>query len=141
MGKFIKSLWWVLIATVFISGIVFFIWAMNNQEEPSGKSQILLPQDISPSWGKVVTDNETGEKMYVDEVSVSFNDGVSSQRMVEIVGLVGGEIVGAIKELRVYQIKLPNTESVTDVYWVIQLLQEYDEVEYAEPNHITELDD
>jgi len=79
------------------------------------------------------------EEMVLNEVLVSFKDNVTPDRIEEIVNDIDGTIVDVIYGLNVYEIGL-TTNSADEVLRVVEILERYTEVEYAEPNGITSID-
>ncbi len=94
----------------------------------------------SSDMSKVITNPKTGEKMISNEVIVGFIDSVSPDAIENIINAVDSEIIGIIFSLNIYQIKIFDTGDATGVNKIINKLLNYSEVEYAEPNYITEID-
>ncbi len=94
----------------------------------------------SSDMSKAVIDPKTGQKMISNEVIVGFIEEVDSDIIENIIRAVGGEIIGTISGLGVYQVKVPDTGNATGVNNAINKLLNYSKVKYAEPNYIIEMD-
>lgn len=99
-----------------------------------------FPIDRSPAdLSKIVDDpNELGQ-IISNKVIVGFNEGVTPDRIREIVKEIDGEVMSVrfYGDLNgVYGIKIPDTGDATGVYNVIEILEKFPEVEFAGPNAI-----
>lgn len=94
----------------------------------------------SSDMSKTVINPKTGQKMISNEVIVGFIEEVDSDIIENIIRAVGGEIIGTISGLGVYQVKVSDTGDATGVNNAINKLLNYPEVKYAEPNYIVEMD-
>ena len=96
-----------------------------------------LPSD--PDF--IVTDPNTDQKIYSNEVIVSFVEGTSESRITEIVAQRKAYITGTIPSLGVFQLRILGDSTATCVYTAIKAFMTYREVQYAEPNYVVELDE
>lgn len=96
-----------------------------------------LPSD--PNF--IVTDPMTGQKLYSNEIIVSFVEGTSESRVKEIVAERKAYIAGTIPSLGVIQLRILGDSTATGVYTAIKAFTAYKEVQYAEPNYVVELDE
>lgn len=96
-----------------------------------------LPSD--PNF--IVTDPMTGQKLYSNEIIVSFVEGTSESRVKEIVAERKASIAGTIPSLGVFQLRILGDSTATGVYTAIKAFTAYKEVQYAEPNYVVELDE
>lgn len=83
----------------------------------------------------LVTDLETGQELYSNELIVSFNEGVSEERIREIIEVENASVVGTILSLGVYQLQIEGDGTARGVNVVAEALETYEEVKYAEPNY------
>lgn len=97
------------------------------------------PASSNPN--SLVTDSKTGQKLYSNELNVRFIDGVSPERIREIVSAEKASVVGTIPSIGVFQLRIPTDSTPEGVYKAVKAFQAYKEVEYAEPNYAVELDD
>ncbi len=88
----------------------------------------------------LVKSSDTDEKIVSDEVIIGFRDGVDPERIREIVNSIGGEVVGVLFGLNIYQVRIPDTVDGSGVHAATVRLVMYTEVEYAEPNFVTSFD-
>lgn len=96
-----------------------------------------LPSD--PNF--IVTDPNTDQKLYSNEVIVSFVEGTSESRIKEIVAERKASIAGTIPSLGVFQLRILGDSTDRGVYAAIKTFTAYKEVQYAEPNYVVELDE
>ena len=96
-----------------------------------------LPSD--PNF--IVTDPNTDQKLYSNEVIVSFVEGTSESRIKEIVAERKAYIAGTIPSLDVFQLRILGDSTATGVYTAIRAFTAYKEVQYVEPNYVVELDE
>lgn len=94
----------------------------------------------SSDLSKTVINPKTGQKMISNEVIIAFIKGTSSDTIENIIKAVGGEVIGTIFGLGVYQVKVSDTGDAVGVNNAIDKLLNYPEIEYAEPNYIVEMD-
>jgi hypothetical protein len=87
----------------------------------------------------LVEDPKTGEKLYADEILVGFVKGISAEDIDKILAAKRMKVVGTILELAAYQVRIPGDGTAAGVHAAIKALQAHKEVEYAEPNFVTEL--
>lgn len=88
----------------------------------------------------LVVDPETGEKLYSNELIVSFKDEISDERIRQIVSVEGVSVIGTIPSIGVFQLQIAGDGTSEGVYTAVKAFQDYKEVEYAEPNYAAELD-
>ncbi len=118
----------------------------NNVIQPIKTDEYLFsvtnfPLDSPPfDPSKVVDNPRTGEQMISNEVLVGFNEGVTPDRIREIVKEIDGEVINVIFGLNSYRIKISDTGNAAEVYRIIKILEKFSEVEYAEPNGVTSID-
>jgi hypothetical protein len=101
-----------------------------------------LPTKLHPSDpNMLVEDPKTGQKLYANEVIVSFKEKVPSEKIIEIFVSEKCDLVGTIPSLGVLQVQCEMDKKAEAVYQKIKALEKYRETEYAEPNFYIELDD
>ncbi len=67
-----------------------------------------------------------------NEILVKFKKGVSEERIEEINGRMGTELVKVIRTVRIHVLQIPEAESVEGM---VEKYSALPEVEYAEPNY------
>ncbi|MFH1587170.1 MAG: hypothetical protein ABID38_04895 [Candidatus Diapherotrites archaeon] len=87
----------------------------------------------------LVIDSETGQKLYSNELIVSFKENVSEDRIREIVSAENASVTGTILSLDVYQLQIEGDGTAEGVKAAVETFESYEEVEYAEPNYAAEL--
>ena len=93
-----------------------------------------LPTEIkAPDMNMVVIDENTGEKILSNQITVCFQENVESSVIQNIINAEGGTIVGSISGVDCYQIELPSEMSSAEINAVLVDLQVYDEILSAEP--------
>lgn len=97
------------------------------------------PTPSDPNY--IVTDPNTGQKLYSNEMIVSFVKGTSTSRITDIVAERKARIVGTIPSLGVFQIRISGDGTPAGVYVAVKAFQAYKEIEYAEANFVVDLDD
>lgn len=97
------------------------------------------PAPSDPNF--IVTDPNTGQKLYSNEIIVSFVKGTPNLRIKEIIAERKAHIAGTIPSLGVFQLRISSNGTSVGVYVAVKAFQGYKEVEYAEPNYVVELDD
>jgi subtilisin family serine protease len=96
-----------------------------------------FPTEIRPfDETKIVVDLITGAEILSNEVLVSFVEGTDPDTIEDIVNSIGGNIVGTIPWIGIYQIAIPDTGNANGVRVAINALLSHMEVESAEPNGI-----
>jgi hypothetical protein len=126
--------------------LLFRATARINGHLAMSKPETLLvtkfPVGLAQSDPKaIVEDTNTGEKLYADEILVGFVEGTSPQRIDEILSAERMNVVGTILELGVYQVRIRGDGTATGVREAVRVIRTHKEVEYAEPNGVTELHD
>lgn len=88
----------------------------------------------------LVIDSETGQKLYSNELLVSFKENISEERIREIVEAENASVTGTILSLGIYQLQIEGDGTDKGVKAAAEAFETYKEIEYAEPNYVTELD-
>jgi hypothetical protein len=99
-----------------------------------------FPKEPHPSDpNMLVVDPVSKQKLYANEVIVSFKENTSSERIITILTEENCRLVGTIPSLGVYQILFETDKTAQAVYQMVNKLTRYKEVQYAEPNYHVEL--
>ncbi len=83
-------------------------------------------------------DNE--EKLIKNRIIIGFEETVFSDRIREIISNENSKIVGTILSFNSFQVEFETEGTVQEVYDLIERFNQYEEVRYAEPDYIIELD-
>lgn len=106
-------------------------WFVCSKEECEQRKEVndeILIDEVSlPTVEKIYKDKESGAVYVRDEVVVRFKEGVSEAKIKEIISSVGGEIVGHIADIEIYQVLVPVTDP-SELELIIQQLETYPEV-------------
>lgn len=86
----------------------------------------------------LVIDSETETKFFSNEIMVSFKEDVSPERIREILFNEDCYVAGSLLNINIYQIRFSGKGTVEGVYNLIEKIEKYEEVEYAEPNYFEE---
>lgn len=99
-----------------------------------------FPVKIAPSNpDSLIKDPKSGELIYADEIIIGFKEGVSADRIAEIVANEGAKIEGTMLTSGVFQLRLSGQPSVDLVQTAVAAFSAYSEVEYAEPSFQTSI--
>jgi hypothetical protein len=85
----------------------------------------------------LVTDPETGQEFYSNELLVGFKANTSEERIREIVEAENASVAGTILSIGTYQLQIEGDGTGEAVKAAAEAFEAYEEVEYAEPNHAT----
>ncbi len=98
-----------------------------------------FPVGFQPSntdENNLIPDPETGSLVVADEIIVGFKVGTSESTIASIVSNVNGQIIGSLVELGIYQVKLDNPVSTSELAMNIATLTAFPEIEFAEANGV-----
>jgi subtilisin family serine protease len=94
-----------------------------------------IPTTVAPaSTTKTVTDPTTGEQFLANEALISFADGATYQDVTAAVDAAGGQLVGYLAGLGVWQIRFPAADSIAQLKEALKRLAEQPHVIGTEGN-------
>jgi len=103
--------------------------------EPYALSITELPVGTAPPDAQdLVEVPGTSLLIFADEIFVAFKEGVTEERILEIVSAEGGTIIDSIPSLGIYEVRITGDGTVAGVAAAIEAFQAYSEVRYAEGN-------
>ena len=138
----------------YLYGGTFFIGPFSDEQEVFYQATLEFPSDNSKkASSEIYTFHVTrfptepipdfkpiaGQNMMLNEVLVGFKEGVMPTRIEEIVNEIDGIVVDVTYGLNMYRIGL-TTNDAEGVLKAVKVIEQYPEVEYAEPNMITSMD-
>ena len=114
----------------------------NGNGVGAGDSEITIVdigkvEPLDPS--KVVTDPQTGQQVVNDQVLITFKDTVSEDAAKAKIAAINGEIVGYIKGMNDYQVRISGNPTLDQLKTLIDQLNNDPDVEVAALNFIYEI--
>ena len=119
--------------------ILFFSVSCNDQVTKLNTDLANETMNLENQAGKHQKLDHTVKKdqNYIPgEVLIKFKEGTSAESIKAIQNKLNLKIISVVPKSYIYRMKIQNSSSVEEV---IKNLQEFKEVEYAEPNYISEV--
>ncbi len=124
-------------------GELYFQTSADDVESEISKVSVTeFPTTIAASDPSSLIEDDDGNQIYSNELLVKFVDGVSAARIEEIITTesASASIVGTVMSLDIYQVQLEAGLSLASLEQMIQALEAYGEVEFADYSAQTSVD-
>ncbi|MCB4757599.1 MAG: hypothetical protein LHV69_11325 [Elusimicrobia bacterium] len=112
---------------------------VDNREIVSSASRLWVtnyPFASTATEKKIIKDSVTGDEMYANEILVSFHEGVTEERIKNVINAENGHVLMVVPGLFIFQIGGTGKDTADAVKQWAASFQSHQEVATAEPNMI-----
>ncbi len=122
-------------------GALYFQTSSDDVTSRTSKISVTnLPTTTAVSDPSTLVADANSNQIYSNELLVKFFDGISVNRIQELITAENATIVGSVMSLGIYQIQLETNASLDSLAQAKQAFEAYDEVEFAEYSAQTNAD-
>jgi len=86
----------------------------------------------------IITDPQTGAEMVAGELVIIAREGSSAEDINGIAASVGGQVIGSMVDLNIYQVEIPG-QDVNAILLAVSLLEQEEVIELVTANHVPQL--